>query len=1194
MMLVRKSFNRRLSFLVAFILLINCAWFSSSAYAIHSTWVKSSLPISADEMNHIPAFYGALSGGVSLSYVPQTTSIDAYPYVRGFNQGSDRATYTLDVAAGAGGSYEVRIVYRFQKTQPYAVKIRTNGGTPITHTTVKSTGIPQYPLLKYTRQVVGTLDLQEGLNTVEFYISNANSNSESFNLQALEFIKVDQKAAIQARADAKKADTQWMIDGKYGLFTQWGPLGMSSYRTISIHPNEDPNVSNIQQAYAAYVDAVNAFDVEAFADMVEETGASWCFFTTSHGLMFIPGPIQAVENISPNRTTSRDLIMEVADALAARGIKTLLYFHMGSMDDAWMNAVGYKTKDKTTYFNNLTSILTEISTRYGNKVWGYFLDDFYKRYYSSDQLPLEGLFDALKTGSTNNKAVMYNINNNVAPSVFLDAMAEDLGSNRGYMGLPPANLFGPDKSYEGLTPHFTFTMQAVPWTPRKNSNFKSNPVDRVIPIDDGNADVVYTGSWSQQASEGSYLDTVKYSATANDSAAYTFVGNKAYVHVAKGPDAGKMDVYIDDVLAASDIDTYAAAVEPNALAFTSATLSAGTHTVKAVVKGTKSAASSGTRIYLDTLDYQRKVYELTDPVHNKYGLTNYFKRMDAADVPLSINLLVTRDVNPTINFVNPKSLEYMKFIKEEVKGDSVDDQRRAIAYTGNWQKQPSVPGAFEDTLTTSSTPGDYAEYTFEGKGLKLLTKTANNGGVMDIFIDNQLVSSFDSYSANPAYRVVAYETKSLAPGTHTVRVENASSSGSDRVHVDYIGVYDGVKIDDNNAKIAYSGSWNHVDQADNYYESVSYSGATNAAATYSFYGSEVKLVGKKGPGTGKVKIYIDDVQVALVDTYSAQTDYQQVLYENTSLATGTHTVKMVIAGQKNAASSGYSGQLDYIQTFDSTLGDGTTPPEEPPEEPPVGDTFVDDTDWRISYSEGWHSIERAQSYNGTITYTNTANASAEYAFEGTGVKLYTQTGPGAGIFDVYIDDVLQTNFDSYSSTGAHQVLAFDRQDLSPGEHTLKVVASGTKNASASGYNVHLDKIVVSNPEPAPTPTIVEDTDSELVYSGNWNHISRAESHGGTLSYSTAANASVTYAFDGTGVKLYTQTGPGGGKMDIYVDDVLQTTFDSYSSPAQHQALAFDIRNLPQGTHTIKMVVTGTKNPNATNVVCHLDYLEITT
>lgn len=1191
---LRRIVRPRTGFIVALVLLMNSMLFASPAYAIHSTWVKSSLPISGDEMNHIPAFYGALSGGVSLSYVPQTTSIGAYPYVRGFNQGSDRATYTLDVAEGAGGSYEVRIVYRFQKSQKYAVKISANGGTPITHTTVKSNGQPNYPLLKYTRQVVGTLDLQEGLNTVQFYISNANANSASFNLQALEFIKVDEKAAIQARADAKKADTQWMIDGKYGLFTQWGPLGMSSYRTISIHPNEDPNVKNISQAYAAYVDAVNAFDVEAFADMVEETGASWCFFTTSHGLMFIPGPIQAVENISPNRTTSRDLIMEVADALQARGIKMLLYFHMGSMDDAWMNAVGYKVKDKTAYFNNLTSILTEISARYGNKIWGYFLDDFYKRYYSSDQLPLEGLFDALKTGSTNNKAVMYNINNNVAPSIFLDAMAEDLGSNRGHLGPPPANLFGPDKSYDGLTPHFTFTMQATPWTPRKNSNFKSNPVDRVIPVDDRDAAIVYTGAWSDQVGEGSYLDTVKYAVTANDSASYTFVGNKAYVHVAKGPDAGKMDVYIDDVLAASDIDTYAANIEPNALVFASTTLSAGTHTVKAVVKGTKSAASSGNRIYLDTLDYQRKVYELTDPVHNKYALTNYFKRMDAADVPLSINLLVTRDVNPTINFVNPKSLEYMKFIKEAVKGDSVDDQRRAIVYTGNWQKQPSVPGAFEDTLTTSSTPGDYAEYTFNGKGLKLLTKTANDGGTIDIYIDNQLVSSFNAHSSDPAYRVVAYETKSLAPGTHTVRIENASASGSERVHVDYIQVYDMTNIDSNNANIAYTGNWNHVDQAGNYYESVSYSGATNAAATYSFYGSEVKLFGKKGPGMGKLKVFIDEVQAALVDTYSAQTEYQQLLYENTALATGNHTVKMVIAGQKNAASSGYSGQLDFIQTFDNTLGDGTTPPDNPPEEPPVGDTFVDDTDWRISYSEGWNAIERAQSYNGTITYTHTANASAEFAFEGTGVKLYTQTGPGAGKFDIYIDDVLQTTFDSYSSSGAHQVLAFDRQDMSSGEHTIKIAATGTKNASASGYNVHLDKIVVSNPEPAPTPTVVDDTDSELVYSSNWNHISRAESYDGTLSYSTTTNASVAYTFDGTGVKLYTQTGPGGGKMAIYVDDVLQTTFDSYASPAHHQALAFDIQNLPQGTHTIKMVVTGTKNPNATNVVCHLDYLEITT
>jgi alpha-L-fucosidase len=44
---------------------------------------------------------------------------------------------------------------------------------------------------------------------------------------------------------------------------------------------------------------------------------------------------QAIERIMPGRTSKRDLIGELADALSRRGIKLMLYYHCGYGDREW-------------------------------------------------------------------------------------------------------------------------------------------------------------------------------------------------------------------------------------------------------------------------------------------------------------------------------------------------------------------------------------------------------------------------------------------------------------------------------------------------------------------------------------------------------------------------------------------------------------------------------------------------------------------------------------------------------------------------------------------------------------------------------------------------------------------------------------------------------------------------------------------
>ncbi len=256
---------------------------------------------------------------------------------------------------------------------------------------------------------------------------------------------------------------------------------------------------------------------------------------------------------------------------------------------------------------------------------------------------------------------------------------------------------------------------------------------------------------------------------------------------------------------------------------------------------------------------------------------------------------------------------------------------------------------------------------------------------------------------------------------------------------------------------------------------------------------------------------------------------------------------------------------------------------------------TDDRNASVTYSGTWADHTNSSFYKSTGRNSNETGAYAEYAFTGTGIRLITKKAPSTGIFDIYIDGNKVSTFDSYAGSPAYNVVAYETTSLSDGPHTIKMVVTGNKNPNATNNNCNLDLFEYStNPVAAqPAETFIDDTDSSVTYSSGWSHISRTGSYGGTISHSNTTGADAEYTFNGTGVKLYTQKGSSAGKFDVYLDGVYQLTFDSYAASRQDQVLAFDQQGLTSGNHTIKMVVTGAKNPNSSSNHCHLDYIAIT-
>jgi O-glycosyl hydrolase len=123
------------------------------------------------------------------------------------------------------------------------------------------------------------------------------------------------------------------------------------------------------------------------------------------------------------------------------------------------------------------------------------------------------------------------------------------------------------------------------------------------------------------------------------------------------------------------------------------------------------------------------------------------------------------------------------------------------------------------------------------------------------------------------------------------------------------------KIDDKNNSITYNGTWTSEDQSwQDYYRTAQKSNTANSYAQYTFTGTCVSLVGRQTANSGKADIYIDGTQQTTIDNYKSSTLYRVPFYRKTGLASGSHTVKVVVSGTKNTSASDYYIYIDSIES----------------------------------------------------------------------------------------------------------------------------------------------------------------------------------------------------------------------------------------------------------------------------------------
>ena len=229
----------------------------------------------------------------------------------------------------------------------------------------------------------GVLDLPEGPVTVTVRVTGPDGlPAKAFNLASIELTPVAAKAAIAAEQDkymAYRASGDWFVQAGYGLMFHWGPG-----RTLASGQTRP------------WDQGCRDFDVEQWADMVEDTGARYAFVTANHGDPYFPGPLEFWESVHPGWTAPRDLIADMAEALEKRDLRLCLYLNCPTF-----GSLGKRADDeagKAEYLDLVCRMFDEVGERYGSHVGGYWLDSWYQPYIKWGHFPIEQVFEHTKAG----------------------------------------------------------------------------------------------------------------------------------------------------------------------------------------------------------------------------------------------------------------------------------------------------------------------------------------------------------------------------------------------------------------------------------------------------------------------------------------------------------------------------------------------------------------------------------------------------------------------------------------------------------------------------------------------------------------------------------------------------------------------------------------------------------------------------
>lgn len=596
----------------------------------------------------------------------------------------------------------------------------------------------------WQRVTAGSLYLPKGEQSLKFTRTTGEGDLE---IKSIELIAEEDVPSYNNRVAELKSKDQKFSKYKYGVMFQYGGWA---------YPISGPKKTLEQQAADT--------DIDKLVNVIKQSGADYVIWSTSWVTYELNAPITSVDRIlgHSDRTSSRDVYYELADALDREGIDFYFYYHVGHsryIGADWWNAQiwpssYYKTGlgDRSVFFNNWKSVISEMSNRYGTLLDGWFFDDGISYY----PAPFESLTMTAKEGNPD-RIVSYNNWEAAHYTEFEDISFGELcrahyaehgydgiyqkGSDAGLQGhcmtrleddwgiyrenqaisLPRYSLKSASntvlqRAAMGVPTTFNLMMyedgsvspESLELMARLRSTLDSRQQDV---INDDNQALIKVGKWGKSSNRGvgDYNDDVSYTRINGDYLEYSFYGTSINITGPKYHAMGEVEVFIDGI-SQGIINAYDTSFSAQQTYYFTDRLAPGAHTVKVVKK-------SGDFMAIDKLE------------------------------------------------VDSRALKYN------------DNRNNIFIKTGSWGSSTNRGvGNYGDDVSYTRTNGDYVEIKFTGTDITLLGESSKDSGEVEIFIDNVSQGVVDTRTTERLIEQTIFKVSDLPLGTHVLKAVKRSGN----------------------------------------------------------------------------------------------------------------------------------------------------------------------------------------------------------------------------------------------------------------------------------------------------------------------------------------------------------------------------------------------------------------------------------
>ena len=324
----------------------------------------------SDQISYLRADHAILGGtGLSLRFIENEELKGSY--VRNWTNSTQ--SFRWRVRSAVEENYHIDVLMQART----GIEIEVQAGGNVSSHSFTGDG--------WGRYAIGSVSIPAGTSTLTLRSSDSFAEMQ---LKALELKPASAKAEIDQAITDGRSTSDW-IKGKTGVMFQWGEWG----------GNADGSASAFPQVYAD-------FDFNAFAEKISDMGADYVIWSPAWWRYWMPAPISAIDRIQKGLTSQHDYLQDLIDALKAKNIKLMLYYHSGhaahhdAHNRVWWShfwkaprAGHYARKEGA--IDRWMQITAEIGLRYGKDLAGWFFDDG-SQYYPA---PFHLVNKALRAGN---------------------------------------------------------------------------------------------------------------------------------------------------------------------------------------------------------------------------------------------------------------------------------------------------------------------------------------------------------------------------------------------------------------------------------------------------------------------------------------------------------------------------------------------------------------------------------------------------------------------------------------------------------------------------------------------------------------------------------------------------------------------------------------------------------------------------